>query len=340
MPSILDTTREIHDAADTTLMAAPLASILINNYNYARFLHEAIDSALNQNYPTKEVLVVDDGSTDNSREIISSYGDRIIPIFKENGGQSSAFNAGVAASHGDILCFLDADDFFYPGKVSRVIDAFREQGLNSKPMMVHHLLAVKNSAGEDVGDQPYGKTHESPMNLYPFAQQHRFVWYEAGPTTTISINRALAQKIFPLPEKGVRISGDDFIVCGASLLAEMYSIKDILGGYRIHGSNLWFRSDRRKSPEFLATLQSFLNDKLTASGLSPVIAFDNSIYAWPVLVADRRWLKLACHMFKLSVQQRDRYTAQFVYHTIVTIGMLGMQNVRSVTHRLRGALGL
>jgi glycosyltransferase involved in cell wall biosynthesis len=108
-------------------MPAPLASILINNYNYGRFLGQAIDSALSQDYLSKEILVVDDGSTDNSREIIFSYGDRIIPIFKENGGQASAFNAGVAASRGDILCFLDADDFFYPEKITHVVDVFCQQ---------------------------------------------------------------------------------------------------------------------------------------------------------------------------------------------------------------------
>ncbi len=84
-------------------MNKPLASILINNYNYGRFLHEAIDSALSQTYPHTEVIVVDDGSTDNSREIIASYEDQIIPVLKENGGQASALNAGFAASRGEIV---------------------------------------------------------------------------------------------------------------------------------------------------------------------------------------------------------------------------------------------
>jgi len=78
----------------------PLVSIIINNYNYARFLRDAIDSALNQTYDRTETIVVDDGSTDNSREIIAGYGDRIIPVLKENGGQNSAFDAGFAASAG------------------------------------------------------------------------------------------------------------------------------------------------------------------------------------------------------------------------------------------------
>ena len=87
-----------------------LVSIIINNYNYARFLRAAIDSALGQSYASIEVLVVDDGSTDQSRAIIDSYGDRVKSILKKNGGQASALNAGFAQCQGDIVIFLDADD--------------------------------------------------------------------------------------------------------------------------------------------------------------------------------------------------------------------------------------
>ena len=265
--------------ADRRRLSGPLVSILINNYNYARFLGAAIDSALEQTYPKVEVIVVDDGSTDGSREIIASYGNRIIAVLKENGGQGSAFNAGVAASRGDILCFLDADDFFYADKVSHVVEAFRQRGLNSRPMMMHHLLTPIDAKGEG-SRGPRGEIHDSPLNRYSFAEQHRFVWYEAGPTTTISINRALAHRLFPIPERGVRISGDDFIVCGASLIGEVYSIGKKLGSYRIYGDNNWHGSDQKKSPEFIATLQSYLNRKLVENGKSPVIAFEDLIFAW------------------------------------------------------------
>jgi glycosyltransferase involved in cell wall biosynthesis len=77
----------------------------ITNYNYAQFLREAIESALNQTYYPIEIIVVDDGSTDNSRAIISSYGTQLTAIFKENGGQAPAFNAGVAASNGNLYFF-------------------------------------------------------------------------------------------------------------------------------------------------------------------------------------------------------------------------------------------
>ena len=106
-------------------MNRKLVSIVISNYNYGRFLGEAIDSALNQTYPHTEVIVVDDGSTDNSREIIESYGDRIIAVLKDNGGQASACNAGFRASRGEVVIFLDADDVLLPDTVRRVVAAFQ-----------------------------------------------------------------------------------------------------------------------------------------------------------------------------------------------------------------------
>src|SRR4051812_29781979 len=93
-------------------VSSPKVSILINNYNYARYLRECIDSCLAQDYENLEIIVVDDGSKDDSVEIVRSYGDRVILVAKENGGQASAFDAGVAHSSGEILCFLDADDTF------------------------------------------------------------------------------------------------------------------------------------------------------------------------------------------------------------------------------------
>src|ERR1700676_5593843 len=106
--------------------ARPLVSILINNYNYASFLGEAIESALAQTFDNFEVIVVDDGSTDSSREVIAQYGNRIVRIMKENGGQASAFNACFAASKGDIICFLDSDDLFLPEKVSSIVQIFED----------------------------------------------------------------------------------------------------------------------------------------------------------------------------------------------------------------------
>ena len=88
----------------------PLVSIVVNNYNYASYLAQAIESALGQTYPHTEVVVVDDGSTDGSWEIVASYGDRVRALRKVNGGQASAFNAGFEMSRGEIVWFVDSDD--------------------------------------------------------------------------------------------------------------------------------------------------------------------------------------------------------------------------------------
>ncbi|MEO5904128.1 MAG: glycosyltransferase family A protein [Gemmatimonadaceae bacterium] len=102
-----------------------LVSIVVNNHNYGRFLRDAIDSALDQKYHSIEVIVVDDGSTDDSRQVMTSYGDRILPVWKRNGGQGSAFNAGFAKSRGEVVIFLDADDALLPDAVECIMKEFR-----------------------------------------------------------------------------------------------------------------------------------------------------------------------------------------------------------------------
>lgn len=96
------------------MAVSPLVSIIINNYNYGRFLQESIRSALGQDYEKVEVIVVDDGSTDNSRQIIESKGNTITAVLKPNGGQASAYNAGFKVCHGELVIFLDSDDTLFP----------------------------------------------------------------------------------------------------------------------------------------------------------------------------------------------------------------------------------
>jgi len=89
-------------------------SIVIPNYNYGRFIGEAIDSALAQTHPLVEVIVVDDGSTDDSRAVIERYGERVTAIFQANAGQNAACAAGFARAHFDLVVFVDSDDCCCP----------------------------------------------------------------------------------------------------------------------------------------------------------------------------------------------------------------------------------
>jgi len=297
----------------------PLVSIIINNYNYASFLPAAIESALGQTYPQTEIVVVDDGSTDGSREIISRWGHRIVAILQRNGGQASALNAGIAHSRGTIICFLDSDDFWYPDKVANIVEIFEWGGGGSMPMLVHHLLEILDQSSGKMTGQFMGNRHNSPYNLYDFARRYRFIPFEAGPTSSLSINRSLASLLFPLPEQRLSISADDFVVLGASLIGELHSLDAVLGGYRVHGRNAWFTSDRRKSPNFVKVVDDYLNEKLVTNGCSPVISFYNSMYCWNQLAKEKRWSALIGQIIRLIVVQRDKLTLNFLYETMKLI---------------------
>lgn len=103
-----------------------LVSVVITNYNYEKYIAEAINSALLQDYSPIEIIVVDDGSTDNSIEIIEKYSDRITLIRKDNGGVSSARNAGIKNARGSYIAFLDADDFWEETKIGLQIRKMKE----------------------------------------------------------------------------------------------------------------------------------------------------------------------------------------------------------------------
>ncbi|MCA9971782.1 MAG: glycosyltransferase, partial [Anaerolineales bacterium] len=102
------------EAAVSETAVAGLVSVIIPNYNHAAYLGDAIDSALRQTYPHFEVIVVDDGSTDDSRAVAARYGDRIRTIWQENQGLSAARNTGLRHARGEYVALLDADDMLEP----------------------------------------------------------------------------------------------------------------------------------------------------------------------------------------------------------------------------------
>jgi glycosyltransferase involved in cell wall biosynthesis len=103
---------------------SPLVSIIIPTYNYAKYLPIALESCFRQTYKNLEIIVVDDGSTDNTREVIERYRDRIIFISQENAGVSAARNRGIQSAAGDFIAFLDADDYMLEDAIQTRLDAF------------------------------------------------------------------------------------------------------------------------------------------------------------------------------------------------------------------------
>ncbi len=98
-----------------------MVSVIIPNYNHASYIADAIQSVLNQDYQNYEIIVVDDGSTDNSRQVVSGFGERVRYIYQENQGLSAARNTGIATARGEYIALLDADDMYEPGFLSTLV---------------------------------------------------------------------------------------------------------------------------------------------------------------------------------------------------------------------------
>jgi glycosyltransferase involved in cell wall biosynthesis len=121
---LISTTASLYNftnKTDMTTQTFPLVSIIIPNYNHGRYIADAIASILAQAYRRFEIIVVDDGSTDNSREIVAQYGDAVTYIWQENQGLSAARNTGIKAANGDYIALLDADDMYEPDFLSTLV---------------------------------------------------------------------------------------------------------------------------------------------------------------------------------------------------------------------------
>ena len=211
-------------------MGGPRVSIVVTNYNYGRFVGQAIDSVLGQTYPNVEVIVVDDGSTDDSREVITGYGNRIIPILKVNGGEGSAFNAGFAASSGDLVLFLDADDTLHPEALATVAAAWKP-GVAK----VHFPLETTNAAGVPLGVRNPAEPLPSG-DLKP--QILRFGFHTTPPNSAIAFSRTVLEQLMPIPEATWRLYADYYLIALAALLGPVVALDTCLGSYRVHDKNV------------------------------------------------------------------------------------------------------
>jgi len=106
----------------------PLVSVVIPACNSERYIADAIDSVLQQDYPAVEIRVVDDGSEDNTRDIVRSYGDKVHLLTQQNKGSAAARNLGIRHAQGKYIAFLDADDVWHKNKLSLQVDALRKSG--------------------------------------------------------------------------------------------------------------------------------------------------------------------------------------------------------------------
>ena len=282
----LTVTSQVDGVAERTL---PVVSIVINNYNYGRFISQAIDSALNQTYSNTEVVVVDDGSTDNSREIIASYGDRIIPILKDNGGHGSTFNAGLAASRGEIIIFLDSDDYLFPDTVERVVVAWKPGVVK-----VQYRLDIVDTSGNRIGIFPPAERKLDDGDVVPLLLAKGR--YGTPVTSGNAFSRTVLEKIGPIPEAEFRHCGESYLVNLAPFYGPLVSIEQSMGAYRMHGNNDWGVTQEADLQKFGKYVRSDLQRYELLADKAPVFG-----YKFPEDCAERDYLHLRNRLISLRL---------------------------------------
>jgi glycosyltransferase involved in cell wall biosynthesis len=213
---------------------APLVSVIISNYNYGSYVGDAIRSALSQTFGNTEVIVVDDGSTDGSREVIGRFIGTIHPIYSENRGQCAALNTGLAASHGEIVIFADADDYLVDDAIERLVRPFLDNPAVTKSQ--GYMIAV------DAIGKPLGRT--IPRILSP-SGCYRNRTLEQGPqscghawTSANAWARWFLDEVFPLPEgPDKRGDPDGCLNPVSTLFGPISTVEEPVAYYRIHGRN-------------------------------------------------------------------------------------------------------
>jgi Glycosyl transferase family 2 len=210
-----------------------LVSIVVISHNYERYLREAIDSALAQTHRPLQVLVVDDGSTDSSPEIIAGYGDRIESLLKPCGGNSTAINAAFPLTRGEIVMFLDADDYLYPNAVSSVVAAWDE---SCAKLEFRLSLADAQRVPRGVEPPACAPLPKGDVVADIAAWGHYVTPVLAGN----AFRRATLEQLLPIPDEPLFVNHNDgYLNPLCAFCGPIASIDEELGAYRLHGGNQW-----------------------------------------------------------------------------------------------------
>ena len=237
----------------------PSTSIVVTCYNYGHFLEACLVSLSAQTQPADEIIVVDDGSTDHSRDVARKHHGQLILIEKQNGGQASAFNAGFARATGDIVLFLDADDTLEPDALELICQAWHDS-LSSVSFGLNLIDGAGRLSGSYAAEPDGGDMRPELMGCGHF---------EFMPTSGNAFNRRLIAPAFPLPEARWRVSADAVLVRAAALAGPVKQLPFVLGNYRAHGGNAYHRAVMPR----LQSMQRAIRDMADAC----------------LAVADRQW---------------------------------------------------
>ncbi|WP_181708506.1 glycosyltransferase [Chthonobacter rhizosphaerae] len=299
----------------------PTVSVIVTNHDYSGFLTDCIESILGQTAPPDEIVVVDDGSADNSLALARRFGSRITVVAKPNGGQASAMNAGFARTSGDLVLFLDSDDLLRPEALETVL-------LHHHPDFSAYasLLEMIDTAGRSLGLYPASAAAVTGDNRRSLLARGVFAY---PPTSGNVFRREAVAWVFPLPEARWRISADAVLLGAAALHGPTRAIPAVLGGYRVHRENSYFRQGAGRP---------FTN----ARGLADMADTLDLLAASPALPAadpkERRALKARLAMTAAVVRAR-RYSATGDRAGLIDDLTRASARARAAAPSLRGSAG-
>lgn len=208
--------------------------IVIDNYNYGRFLPAAIESACAQTHPRVTVTVVDDGSSDDSPQVLDRYEERVAVIRKPNGGQASALNAGFERCRGDVLIFLDADDTLHPGAAAEVAAAFAAAPDLVKVQFRTEVIDAGGGRTGVIKPAAHLPMPNGDVRMAELASPFDLVWMA---TSANAFRTSALRRIMPIPEGPFRTCADWYLVHLMALVGPVASLDSVAGAYRVHGAN-------------------------------------------------------------------------------------------------------
>jgi glycosyltransferase involved in cell wall biosynthesis len=250
-------------------MTRPRVSVIVDTYNQERYIDQAIRSVLDQDYPAAdtEIIVVDDGSTDSTQQILRQYETRVRVIRKLNGGQASAFNVAIAAVSGEIVAFLDGDDWWHKSKLSAVVKAFDE---NPEVAAVGHgYFEVPDQDPPTFVVVPY-----EPCKVDASSKQAAVLSnlaFTLLATSRLAVRRRVLDVIGAIPESFV-FCADGPLISLSIALGGAVLLQKPLCYYRVHPGSLYTFSARDKAKllrkaDMLTLIAEYVRTRLKQLGV-------------------------------------------------------------------------
>ncbi len=319
----------------------PLVSVVIPTYNSARFIAQAVQSVLAQAYHRYEIIVINDGSTDETKEVLRKFDSHIQYLYQENRGPAAARNAGIKVAQGEYICFLDADDVWLPNKLEvqlAFIEKNREVGLIFSDeeewdgeKVLHRSLLAKMLFRSDV------------LSQMPIQKAFRKLLIEDFiPTSMVMVRKACFAKA-GLFDESLKVSEDRDMWCRIAAYFGIACLPLILGKKRVHESNI---SDNAELTH-RSRIKLWENKRLQFPSLAPADVLDNLLadaclqLGYILLAKDQRkearqagWRSLT-YAIRHIIKRRSADRSLPCYRWCLAIGLLPLTFLRwSITQSL------